>query len=113
MISFVTVVQLEINPFFQQKELVKKLISKGIAIQAYSPLANGQKLKDPRLVKIANIYEATTAQLLIQWCIQNGYSCITKSTSRKHLDDNINLGEFFIEDVDMKVVSKPLFLLIL
>lgn len=81
------------------------LTAKGIAIQAYSPLANAQKLDDSRLVKIAQIYEATTAQLMIQWCIQKGYSCITKSTKKEHLDDNINLGEFFIEENDMKVIS--------
>ena len=100
-----TVVQLEINPFFQQKDLVQKLTSNGIAIQAYSPLANAQKLNDERLIKIAKIYDATTAQLLIQWCIQKGYSCVTKSTNKMHLDENINLGEFFIEDIDMKVRS--------
>ena len=98
-----TVVQLEINPFFQQKELVQNLTSKGIAIQAYSPLASGLKLSDSRLVSIAKSYDSTTAQLLIQWCIQKEYSCITKSRNKKHLEDNINLGEFFIGDDDMKV----------
>lgn len=82
---------------------MRNLTSKGIAIQAYSPLANAQKLEDARLVKIARIYEATTAQLLIQWCIQKGYSCVTKSENENHLADNINLGEFHIEDGDMKV----------
>lgn len=100
-----SVVQLEINPFFQQKELVQNLTSKGIAIQAYSPLASGLKLSDSRLVSIAKSYDSTTAQLLIQWCIQKEYSCITKSRNKKHLESNINLGEFFIGDDDMKEID--------
>eukprot|EP00794_Sanderia_malayensis_P014236 gene14236-15721_t len=97
-----SVAQLEISPFNQQSSTVKKLANLGIAIQAYSVLTNGKKLKDRRLVRIADAYDATTAQLLIQWCIQKGYSCITKSTNKQHLQDNINLGEFYLEDEDME-----------
>ena len=30
---------------------------------------------------------------------------MTKSVKKEHLDDNINLGEFHIEDADMKVLG--------
>ncbi len=99
----ILVAQLEINPFNQQSKLVKNLTSLGIAIQAYSVLTNGQKLNDQRLIKIAKSYDATAAQTMIQWCLQKGYSCVTKSTKQQHLEDNINLGEFHLEDEDMKV----------
>eukprot|EP00435_Cladocopium_sp_Y103_P019909 s968_g4.t2 len=48
--------QVEVHPYFQQKDLVKYSQDRGISIQAYSPLASGQLqlLQDPLLLEVAN-----------------------------------------------------------
>lgn len=45
--------QIEISPYLQRKELVRYCESKGIAVQAYSPLTRGKRLDDPKLVGMA------------------------------------------------------------
>ena len=41
-------VQLEINPFFQQKFLAEKFQNLGITVQTYSTLAAGERMYEPR-----------------------------------------------------------------
>ncbi|MDH3460029.1 MAG: aldo/keto reductase, partial [Burkholderiaceae bacterium] len=45
--------QVEFHPYLYQKELLEFCKTKGIVVEAYSPLTHGQKLDDPRLVAIA------------------------------------------------------------
>lgn len=53
-VSFsVPVNQIEVHPYCTRKELVAYCQSKGIAVEAYSPLAKGEKLQDPKFVDMA------------------------------------------------------------
>lgn len=60
------------SPDPQQPEIVSVCRSKGIALEAYSPLVQGTKAKDPTLVKIAEEVGQSWAKVLIRWSLQRG-----------------------------------------
>jgi diketogulonate reductase-like aldo/keto reductase len=93
--------QIELHPYNQQRELIKYYRDHGIIVQAYASLggqdsgkktfnALGGKLLERNEVKaIAKKHGKTEAQILLRWAIENGFSCIPKSTSRKHMEQNL------------------------
>jgi diketogulonate reductase-like aldo/keto reductase len=81
--------QIELSPYLQQKELVKYCKDAGIKIIAHSPLTKGEKLKDERLIKIAEKYNLTPAQLMIKWCVDSGCCVIPRTSRVDHLLENI------------------------
>jgi len=58
--------QIEYHPWNQQKEIVSFCKSEGIAVQAYSPLTQGQKLGDPVIGEIAKKHKKTPAQVVLR-----------------------------------------------
>ena len=60
--------QIELHPYFQQRELVAFHRQHRIVTQAWSPLASGKRvLDDPVLAGIAQRHRATPAQVVISW----------------------------------------------
>ncbi len=93
--------QVEFTPYLFQKELLEYCKSKGIQLEAYSPLTRGVKLKDQRLVDIAKKYNKTPAQILIKWNLQHGLVVIPKSTKKERLIENSDVFDFQISNEDM------------
>jgi diketogulonate reductase-like aldo/keto reductase len=93
--------QVEFSPFLYLKELQNYCESQGIALESYSPLTKGYKLKDSRLNEIAQIYIKSTAQILIRWCLQKGVIVIPKSVQKEHIKENANVFDFNISESDM------------
>lgn len=96
-----TVNQVEFSPFLYLKELQNYCESKGIALESYSPLTKGHKLKDSNLIDIARRYDKSTSQILVRWCLQKGVSVIPKSSQKEHIKENANVFDFNISEADM------------
>ncbi len=94
--------QVEFHPFLYQKELLKYCQRKGIQVEAYSPLARGERLKHPRIISLATRYSKTPAQLMIRWGIQHGLVVIPKSTREERIRENSHVFDFDISDDDMR-----------
>ena len=93
--------QVEFSPFLYLKELLDYCEFKGIALESYSPLTKGHKLKDSKLIEIANKYNKSTSQILIRWCLQKGVIVIPKSSQKQHIKENANVFDFNISEADM------------
>lgn len=95
--------QMECNPFFQQKELRKYLDQYGIRLEAWYPLGHADKalLTDERLIKIAEKYSKSTAQVILRWHLQEGIVAIPKATSMEHIKENLNIFDFMLTDYEM------------
>lgn len=87
--------QIELSPFLQRKELVQYCRDHNITLQAYSPLTKAQRITDPRLIAIASSYNATPAQVLIQWCLQQSYITIPKSSNARRIQENGDVFNVF------------------
>jgi len=71
--------QVELHPRLQQKELRALHADHGIATEAWGPLARGLVLDHPSITSIAARHDATPAQIVLRWHLQNGTIVIPKS----------------------------------
>jgi diketogulonate reductase-like aldo/keto reductase len=93
--------QVEFHPFLYQKDLLEYCESKGIVLEAYSPLTRGERLNDPKLAIIASEYSKTPAQILIRWALQHGTVVIPKSVRRERIAENADVFDFEMSKLDM------------
>ncbi|MCZ6648966.1 MAG: aldo/keto reductase, partial [Thaumarchaeota archaeon] len=97
--------QVEFSPYLNQENLLNFCRSHGIWLEAYSPLTRGKKLRDPKLMEIAQRYAKTSAQVLIRWALQKEMIVLPKSFDVKRIEENSNIYDFKIADRDMKVLD--------
>lgn len=95
--------QIELSPYnyLYRKELVDLCRANGIHLAAYSPLTKAQKLQDPKLLRLAEKYGKTPAQVLIRWVLQQGIVALPKSTNQARIRQNGDVFDFVITDEDM------------
>ena len=110
--------QIELHPWLQQREIVNYCNKKGIIIEAYSPLAKGQKLRKrngnnykqhnkhiDQLLEMGKNYNKTVAQMLVKWSLQTGHVCLVKSQNEKRMAANFDMFDWKISDDDMKTLN--------
>jgi diketogulonate reductase-like aldo/keto reductase len=94
--------QVEFHPFLYQKELLEYCQRRAIQVEAYSPLARGERFKHPRITALATKYSKTPAQLMLRWGLQHGLVVIPKSTGEERIRENSQVFDFEISSEDMK-----------
>ncbi|MET3194733.1 aldo/keto reductase [Bacillus sp. OAE603] len=97
--------QVEYHPHLTQSELLSFCKKEGIQLEAWSPLKQGQLLKDPTLEEIARKYNKSVAQVILRWDLQNGVVTIPKSIKEHRIIENANIFDFYLEDEDMERIS--------
>lgn len=101
------VLQVEINPYWNQHELKKQLEGTGITFEGWYPLGHGDRklLEEPVLAKLAAKYGKTTAQIILRWHLQEGNVTIPKSLNPQHMRDNLSIFDFTLTDGDMDDIN--------
>jgi len=94
--------QVEFHPFLYQKEMLEYCQRKGIQVEAYSPLARGERFKHSRITALATKYSKTPAQLMLRWGLQHGLVVIPKSTGEERIRENSQVFDFEISAEDMR-----------
>lgn len=82
------------------KDLVDYCKEQNIQVEAYSPIAHGEALKNPAIAAMAQKYGVTAAQLCIRYVIQLGTVALPKTAGPAHMKDNAAV-DFVISDADM------------
>ena len=85
------------------KDLVDYCKEQNIQVEAYSPIAHGEALKNPAIAAMAQKYGVTAAQLCIRYVIQLGTVALPKTADPAHMKDNAAV-DFVISDADMDVL---------
>jgi diketogulonate reductase-like aldo/keto reductase len=101
-----TVNQIELHPLLQQSELRAWHAEHGVATEAWSPLAQGEVLKDDTLVTIAAHHERTVAQVVLRWHIQLGNVVIPKSVTPSRVRENFDLFDFELSEDDLAAIAR-------
>jgi diketogulonate reductase-like aldo/keto reductase len=86
------------------KELIHYTQDKGILVEAYSPVAHGELLKNQDVAKIAEKYGVTIPQLSIRYILQLGLLPLPKTANPEHMKNNANV-DFVISDEDMEFLQ--------
>lgn len=74
--SEISVGQYELHPWLDHSDIAEWCQSRGIVVEAYSPLAHGTRFREPVLRTIGGKYNKSPAQVLIRWSLQmvSGFS---------------------------------------
>ena len=98
--------QIEIQPYFHNKENVAANNKFGIVSEAWSPL--GRDLNDakehPDLIEIGKKYNKTAPQVILRWLYQRDILPIVRSGDPSHQKDNLAIFDFELTDDEMKTV---------
>jgi 2,5-diketo-D-gluconate reductase A len=101
-----TINQVELHPLLQQVELRASHAEHGIATEAWSPLAQGEVLKDDTLVTIAAHHERTVAQVILRWHLQLGNVVIPKSVTPARVRENLDIFDFELSEDDLAAIAR-------
>ncbi|MGV9409011.1 aldo/keto reductase [Nocardia sp. NPDC003693] len=84
-------------------ELIDYCSSKNILVEAYSPIAHGEILKNPDVAAMADRYGVSVPQLSIRYTLQLGTVSLPKTANPEHMRANAEV-DFEIADDDMDVL---------
>lgn len=97
------VLQVEINPYWNQHELKSELAAHDITFEGWYPLGHGDAklLAEPVFAELAEKYAKTPAQIILRWHIQEGNVVFPKTTSAEHMADNLAIFDFELTGEEM------------
>ena len=78
--------------------------NKGIVMEAYSPVAHGEALKNEVIAEMAKKYGVSIPQLCIRYDIQLGMIVLPKTTNPEHMKSNADVN-FIISEEDMEALK--------
>ena len=101
-------IQVEAHPYFTQKELRKTLDRYGIELMAWYPLGHGDKalINGPVFAKLGEKYGKSSAQIILRWHTQMGFTVIPGSKNVDHIRDNLDILDFSLTDDEMAEIAK-------
>lgn len=85
-------------------ELVEYCQKNGIAVEAYSPIAHGEILGQPKIAEMAKRYGVTVPQLCIRYTLQLGAISLPKTANPDHMKGNAEV-DFEISDKDLETLK--------
>jgi 2,5-diketo-D-gluconate reductase A len=102
--------QIELHPYFAQKENEAANTARGIVTQAWSPIggitfypgwsdgSGKNPLTDPVIAAIGAEYGKSNAQVMLRWHLQQGRSVIPKSVKPERIAENFDVFDFVLTD---------------
>jgi 2,5-diketo-D-gluconate reductase A len=97
--------QIEVHPYLTQDEVRAFCAEHQIAIEAWSPIAQGECLGDPEIATIAERTGKSPAQVVLRWHIERGDIVFPKSVTPARIRENIDIFDFELSAQDMETIS--------
>jgi 2,5-diketo-D-gluconate reductase A len=97
--------QIEIHPYLTQEDVRAFCAEHQIAVEAWSPIAQGLVLTDPTLDEIARRVGRTPAQVVLRWHIERGDIVFPKSVTPERIEENIAIFGFELSGEDVEAIS--------
>jgi 2,5-diketo-D-gluconate reductase A len=86
--------QIEVHPYFANMAARDACRSRGVVIEAWSPLGRGELLQDNVITGIAEECSRTAAQVVLRWHVQNGHVVFPKSVRPERMAENFDIFSF-------------------
>lgn len=97
--------QVEYHPLLTQDTLKSYLESSQIQMEAWSPLMNGDILKDDLILSLSKSYQKSPAQIVLRWDLQNQVVTIPKSTNEGRLIENLSVFDFELTIAEVAAIT--------
>ena len=105
--------QIEVHPYFQQRELQALHAEHHILTQAWSPIGGvtiygaGQKstLENETIGQIADAHGKSPAQVMLRWHLQQGRSAIPKSVKPARIAENFDVFDFELSGDELAAID--------
>lgn len=108
--------QIELHPYFQQREVQSADAEHGILTQAWSPIGGitfypgwGENrknvMRDPAIAAVAQAHGKTPAQVMLRWHLQQGRSAIPKSTNPVRIAENFDVFGFELSPAELQTID--------
>ncbi len=109
--------QVECHPHFQQNELLDFCRSNNIHFTSYSPLGSMDRseafksddepslLENKVIIGIAELHQATPAQVILSWNLHRDTSVIPKSVNQKRIKENLEAAQLELSEADMEAIA--------
>ncbi|MDD9152868.1 aldo/keto reductase [Plantibacter flavus] len=105
--------QIEVHPYFQQREVHAFGTEHGILTQAWSPIGGITSYRDaarrsfdePVILGIGERYGKSAAQVMLRWHIQQGRQVIPKSTKPERIAENLDVFDFALTDDELAQID--------
>lgn len=97
--------QIEVHPYLVNEEARAYSRNNAIAVEAWSPIAQGKVLDDPAIEKIATATGKSTAQVVLRWHVQRGDIIFPKSVTPDRVKANFDIFDFELSDSDVAAIT--------
>lgn len=95
--------QVEYHPFLDQTPVLTACRQRGMALTAYSPIAQGKVFASPVLREIASARKLDPARVALKWLLQqDGVVAIPRSSKPENISANFDLGPTPLSDEEMR-----------
>ena len=100
--------QIEVNPWYQQKQEIKLNQAEDIRVEAWAPFAEGKHniFQNEVLAEIGQKYGKANGQVILRWLMQRGIVVIPKSVHKNRMEENFDVFDFELSDEDMQTIAK-------
>lgn len=101
------VLQVEINPYWNQHALKQFLAGKDVTFEAWYPLGHGDAklLGEPVFARLAQKYGKTPSQVILRWHVQEGNVVFPKTLNPEHMRENLDVFDFELTADEMAEIN--------
>ena len=97
--------QIEVHPYLTQDDVRAFCAEHQIAVEGWSPIAQGEVLEDPTIREIAERVGKTPAQTVLRWHIERGDIIFPKSVTASRIRENFAIFDFELSGEDVEAIS--------
>ncbi|KQR05965.1 aldo/keto reductase [Paenarthrobacter nicotinovorans] len=108
--------QVELHPYFIQRDVQEADAEHGILTQAWSPIggitfypgwgeARRNVMEDPTIADVARKHGKSPAQVMLRWHLQQGRSAIPKSTNPARIAENFDVFDFELSPEELAAID--------
>lgn len=108
--------QIELHPYFLQRDVQEANRQHGVISQAWSPIGGitfypgfgdnrKSTLGDPQIGAIAEAHGKTPAQVMLRWHLDQGRSAIPKSVHPARMTENLDVVDFALSPEELSVID--------
>jgi 2,5-diketo-D-gluconate reductase B len=97
--------QVECHPYLDQSKVLGACRKHGMAMTAYSPIAQGKAGGDKVLARIGTVHNKSAAQISLRFLVQQNIVVIPRTSKAARLSENAAIFDFSLSDGEMAEIS--------